>query len=219
MYAKILLSFLFILTVNGKNIDNANENREGKMFGYQYTSTTTLTKMLTSMIPSSCVQVEASLPPCRNVRNMDAFPRFMSGRVLEEGFARQEILPSIHTTALGWGEYFGIYAPTVTITAVNIQTTTVADPKTIVTFSVRGCRPSRLPLDLNLCPKQDISPTPATQTTIETTTVHGNLNGSSTELPSESKVPIGSVNGIEGSEDDVKIDGGVKPTEILNKKL
>lgn len=46
----------------------------------------------------------------------------------------------------------GIVAPTVTVTAISLRTTTVLDPRTVVTFSVKGCRPSRLPLGLDQCP-------------------------------------------------------------------
>lgn len=46
-------------------------HREGKWFGYTYTSTIIKSQHVTSLIPSSCVQYAATLPPCRNVRSLD----------------------------------------------------------------------------------------------------------------------------------------------------
>lgn len=52
---------------------------------------------------------------------------------------------------------------TVTKTIEQIFTTKVYDPNTVVTFSVRGCRPSRLPFDLLECQEPEpVAPT-ATQ--------------------------------------------------------
>lgn len=53
------------------------------------------------------------------------------------------------TTKLGWGEYFGIYAPTVTVTQLELQTTFVKDPRIVVTYAVKGCRPHKIPDDLD----------------------------------------------------------------------
>lgn len=66
-----------------------------------------------------------------------------------------------------------------TITEIDLKTTTVFDPRTVVTFSVRGCQPSKLPLDLNACdvPKQnlqDISPTKILQDAVVTPTIFEN---------------------------------------------
>lgn len=55
------------------------------------------------------------------------------------------------TTKLGWGEYFGIYAPTVTVTQLELQTTFVKDPRIVVTYAVKGCRPHKIPDDLDRC--------------------------------------------------------------------
>ncbi|XP_018335476.1 uncharacterized protein LOC108744278 isoform X2 [Agrilus planipennis] len=52
---------------------------------------------------------------------------------------------------IGWAEYFGFVAPTLTKIYRHRETTTVMDPRTVVTFSVKGCRPTRLPLDLDRC--------------------------------------------------------------------
>ncbi|XP_065161437.1 uncharacterized protein [Atheta coriaria] len=168
-----------VVFASGKQVPRGDPfrdgNREGRWFGYRYTSTEIVPQMVTSLIPSSCVQVEPSLPPCRNVRNLEEFPRFLGGYAKEE--INHEVIPSIHTTPLGWGEYFGIYAPTVTVTAMQMRTTTVLDPRTVVTFSVKGCKPSRLPMDLSLCPSQtppllDIKPTSVvTATVVPTTTM------------------------------------------------
>ncbi|XP_017780501.1 PREDICTED: uncharacterized protein LOC108565506 [Nicrophorus vespilloides] len=173
MFSSKWLIFVCFAAVSAESVTNVRD-RQARFFGYRYTSTVIVPKMVTSLLPSSCVQVEPSLPPCRSVRQLDQFPRFLGGRVYAEtsenimektGGAVNEdhpiVMPSVHTTALGWGEYLGFYAPTVTVQAVHLQTTTVLDPRTVVTFSVRGCKPSRLPLDLNLCPKKqpEIRPT------------------------------------------------------------
>ena len=50
-----------------------------------------------------------------------------------------------------WGEYLGLVAPTTTITSTYYFTTTVVDPRTTLVFKVQGCRPSNLPLNLQLC--------------------------------------------------------------------
>lgn len=152
--------------------------------------------MITSLVPSSCVYVEPSLPPCRSVRNLRNFPQIFTGNFLFDHkyafavhtfdyiynyffacfFLRDEISEefikgnnsfyvdsSIGTTALGWGEYFGLIAPTVTATAFHLETMTLMDPNTIVTFSIKGCRPSRLPMDLGTCQNvPGLKPSPTT---------------------------------------------------------
>ncbi|XP_052121608.1 calphotin-like [Frankliniella occidentalis] len=57
----------------------------------------------------------------------------------------------------GWAQWLGLRAYTVTSTLVKYATTKVVDPDTVVTFSVRGCQPSKLPFDLPLC----VAPPPA----------------------------------------------------------
>lgn len=109
---------------------------------------------------------------------------------------------AIETTPLGWGEYLGIYAPTVTTTAVHLETVTMMDPRTVVTFSVRGCKPSRLPMDLGTCPEsaEPILPTRVTQE-VMTTTVF--------------KPELTSPEGVEGSES-AGSPSSISPTQALN---
>lgn len=60
-----------------------------------------------------------------------------------------ELITGFEATALGWAEYFGFYAPTVTVTQTELQTVTARDPRIVVTFAVKGCRPLRIPDDLD----------------------------------------------------------------------
>lgn len=51
----------------------------------------------------------------------------------------------------GWGEYFGLKQATITNTITHYETASYTDPQAVVTFSVVGCQPSRLPFDLPYC--------------------------------------------------------------------
>lgn len=151
----ILLCFGLI---HAKSFADENEARSGRWFGYRYTITVTEQEAVTSLIPSSCVHVEPSLPPCRSVRILESFPRFIgserkNGRQLAVVPQQPAAAPTpiVHTTELGWGEYLGFYAPTVTVSTLKQLVTTILDPRVVVTFSVKGCKPSRLPLDLMEC--------------------------------------------------------------------
>lgn len=50
-----------------------------------------------------------------------------------------------------WGQYFGLRQHSVTDTITHYKTAVVTDPGAVVTFSVVGCQPSRLPFDLPYC--------------------------------------------------------------------
>lgn len=115
------------------------------------------------------------------------------------------IEPTIETTPLGWGEYLGFVAPTVTTTAIHVETTTMMDPRTIVTFSVRGCKPSRLPLDLETCPPspKPILPT-RTSKEVMTSTVY---------KPSELTPP----EMIQGAESEIGATTPLSQTEALKE--
>lgn len=66
--------------------------------------------------------------------------------------------PILKTPALGWGEYFGFVPYTVTLIEPTLQTVTVQDPNVMVTFSVGGCQPSVIPLNIERCrPVPDFS--------------------------------------------------------------
>lgn len=68
-----------------------------------------------------------------------------------------------HPKVLSWGSYLGLGEVTVTRT---ITQRAFAPP---VTFSVRGCRPTRLPFDLPLC---SASPIPTTSQLMPSRAVH-----------------------------------------------
>lgn len=63
----VTLLFFFII----QTYCRSPQQREGRWFGYTYTSTITKSQHVTSLILSSCVQYAATLPPCRNVRSLD----------------------------------------------------------------------------------------------------------------------------------------------------
>jgi hypothetical protein len=52
---------------------------------------------------------------------------------------------------ISWQEYFGLKQATITNTITHYETAAYADPRAVVTFSVVGCQPSRLPFDLPYC--------------------------------------------------------------------
>lgn len=54
----------------------------------------------------------------------------------------------LQSTPLGWGEYLGLYAPTVTLKQTKLVTTMVPDPRVVLTYSVKGCKPEKFPNDL-----------------------------------------------------------------------
>lgn len=83
----------------------------------------------------------------------------------------------------------GIYAPTVTVTHTELKTTTVEDPRIVVTFAVKGCRPLRLPMDLNRC-EVEASSTVAIQEIIPTSTVASHV------VPTANYEEVGSIHDI-----------------------
>ncbi|XP_044269664.1 uncharacterized protein LOC123014557 [Tribolium madens] len=151
---KLLLFFLFYFLSDLCNARNVGEN--GRFFGYTYTSTVVKSNVVTSLVPSSCVQVEPTLPPCRSVRflRLPKLPSITFNYPSSNRVISNISEPELKTTALGWGEYFGLYAPTVTVTRTDLHITTVEDPSVVVTYAVKGCRPLKLPLDLDRCPEE-----------------------------------------------------------------
>lgn len=69
---RILLFILLVTFVISKNA-----LRERRFIRGTYTNTVVETKVVTSWVPSSCVYVEPTLQPCRNVRYM-RFPNFVA---------------------------------------------------------------------------------------------------------------------------------------------
>lgn len=50
------------------------EQREARFFAGPSTATVRSTHFMTSVVPSSCVEVAPTLPVCRSVRNLHGFP-------------------------------------------------------------------------------------------------------------------------------------------------
>nr|CAI5822087.1 unnamed protein product [Callosobruchus analis] len=140
-------------------------------------------RLVTSLVPSSCVYVEPTLPPCRSVRYL-RFPSFIATG-LNQHFGpvdapSQKSDDDVNATALSWGEYLGIFPRTVTVTKINLHTTVVQDPRIMVTFAVKGCKPLRLPGDLSRCADEGLTPLPI-QEILPTSTVA--LTYTKTALP------------------------------------
>ncbi|KAJ8930919.1 hypothetical protein NQ314_016243 [Rhamnusium bicolor] len=141
----LLVNILLIFNVFCKNV----QHRDPRFLRGTHTTTINKTHTVTKTVPSSCVQVDATLPPCRNVRFM-RFPSFNSNEIDNDDARPQpKSEPSIYITTLNWAEYFGVYAPTATVNVTTIETTVVQDPRIVVSFAVKGCRPIRLPMSLS----------------------------------------------------------------------
>lgn len=137
--------------------------------------------------------------------------------------------PEVKSTALGWGEYLGIYAPTVTITRTDLHITTVEDPSVVVTFAVKGCRPLKLPLDLHKCPPEqppfsieEIITTSTVvmpqQETILPTNTMSVINPSTTDYEDMPNFPEENKNLLVPSAIDINENGPAQPTEPLQHK-
>lgn len=95
--------------------------------------------------------------------------------------------PEIVPTALGWMEYLGFSSHTVTQIEHITETVLVQDPNIVVTFSIKGCKPSELPDDIIRCDPppsiriEEILPTSTVAYTVTPTTavdiVEDNYNG------------------------------------------
>ncbi|XP_019763516.2 uncharacterized protein LOC109539886 [Dendroctonus ponderosae] len=117
-------------------------------------------------VPASCVYVAPNLPECRNVRFLNARFDPTSFKLFgNELFAVSSVKApqlaqltkridsennSIEQTPT-WGDYFGFYRPTVTVTSIKIDPTTVVDTRVMVTYDIRGCKPHSLPFELPKC--------------------------------------------------------------------
>ncbi|RZC37367.1 hypothetical protein BDFB_013403 [Asbolus verrucosus] len=152
-----------------------------------YTSTVTVSKIITSLVPSSCVHIDATLPPCKTVRylKLPNLPALSFHNTANEEIVSR-IDPKIATTPLGWGEYFGFYAPTVTVTKTDYHITKVEDPSVVVTFAVKGCRPLQLPMamDINMCPQESTSSI-LIEEILQTSTVSSLVIATETLLPTK----------------------------------
>lgn len=97
-----------------------------------------------------------------------SFCRKNATTVSPDPYIRADIEPEIFSTSLGWMEYLGFTGRTVTKVEHIIETVTVQDPNVAVTFSIKGCKPSVLPLDIDRC---EPSPTFKIEEFLPTTTM------------------------------------------------
>ncbi|CAH2007729.1 unnamed protein product [Acanthoscelides obtectus] len=175
--------------INDSPLDNYSSdthlNRQPRFIREAVTQTVYQDKVVTSLVPSSCVYVDPSLPPCRNVRYL-RFPSFITTG-LNQQFGPIDAPPAsdksggqINSTSLSWGEYLGFYPRTETVTKINLHTTVVQDPRIMVTFAVKGCKPLKIPGDLNRCADEGMTPLPI-QEILPTSTVA--LTYTKTALP------------------------------------
>nr|CAD7408088.1 unnamed protein product [Timema cristinae] len=163
-----VLLLLLALAALAQDIEG---ERDGKWFlgGKTVTKTIKQKVVFTEMTPSSCVVVERSLPPCRNLRQLRIEPTSTYGRItptatpmeprgwswfqdtpssVKSGPTLEASEPEV-TKTNDWGSFFGY--TTVTRHVVESQTRKMVDLANVVTFSVTGCEPSRLPFDLDFC--------------------------------------------------------------------
>ncbi|XP_030749305.1 uncharacterized protein LOC115877306 [Sitophilus oryzae] len=144
------------------------------------TSTVFTTVTETHYVPATCLHVDPNLPDCRNVRflNLPAFNGFnyfnftnslgSGNNVPGKGNSTNNDHQTVEITKRadldqnpdqtvhiqGWAEYLGLTRPTVTVTDVKIVPTTVLDPRIVVTYAIKGCKPHSLPYNLEKCPEE-----------------------------------------------------------------
>lgn len=80
------------------------------------------------------------------------------------------------TGELSWAEYLGLDDVIVSKTAVVTITAKHYDPKTVITFSVVGCHPSRLPFNLPVCQNDGTNSSTTIATTAETISISKNVH-------------------------------------------
>ncbi|KAG5895138.1 hypothetical protein JTB14_008572 [Gonioctena quinquepunctata] len=160
MHSKFIIFLTCVLIFFVSHGTGHNGHRFTRGIRGTHTSTVVTTSVVTSLVPSSCVYVDATLPPCRSVRFLQ-FPYFYNGQptsnnIQENNSALRSDADQLvqATRFLGWGEFFGLFAPTVTVTLTKLETTIVQDPRVVVTYAVKGCRPMRIPDDLDRCPQE-----------------------------------------------------------------
>ncbi|KAK9500385.1 hypothetical protein O3M35_001662 [Rhynocoris fuscipes] len=139
------------------------EKRDPKWFFPRQTLTNVVLKrrLITEMIPSSCAVIDATLQPCRNVRRMDINPtpprRIQSTEAPAAAPSMQMLSPPMPNNqapiepSSDGGSWFWGGITTVIQEIVSVETLKVPDPNTVITFSVKGCKPTRLPFNLPIC--------------------------------------------------------------------
>ncbi|GJQ68237.1 hypothetical protein Trydic_g16854 [Trypoxylus dichotomus] len=183
---RVVLVFYLFGIVSTKSTHDERRERLFR-FGYSHTKTVIQPYTITSVVPSSCIHVESTLPRCRNVRYFG----FGSSNSENTTNSTSIIEDEIQTTPLSWGEYFGLSAPTV-----------------MVTFSLKGCRPQRVPLGLDRC---QIQPTPTALPIVPTSTVNaGSIVQDTNQLIG------GNNNQLQGSQADIQPAPSNAPTTTLD---
>ncbi|XP_021929802.1 uncharacterized protein LOC110834682 [Zootermopsis nevadensis] len=110
-------------------------------------------RTITQTTMSSCIAVAPSLLPCGQPEILPTAPvQIMTTRAasLHEPSRDQRWLTG-STETTGWDEYLGLRRATITDTVTRYETALYRDPTAVVTFSIVGCQPSRLPFDLPYC--------------------------------------------------------------------
>lgn len=77
-------------------------------------------------------------------------------------------------------DYPGHHHHEATPTVIHVETITIIDPRTIVTFSVKGCLPTKMPYNLTACPEEIANPT-----TTRPQDTSGGLEGSEETMATE----------------------------------
>lgn len=95
------------------------------------------------------------------IQPSDPVPAFGANNVKATTPVPRATTPAPKPPSWGWNFFnFGPREVYVTQTLVEVQTSQYMDPNTVVTFSVKGCRPSRLPFDLPECEPVRAEPPP-----------------------------------------------------------
>nr|XP_014277822.1 uncharacterized protein LOC106681812 isoform X2 [Halyomorpha halys] len=113
-------------------------------------------KFVTSVVPSSCVVIDSTLPACRNVRKLKINPsppiRIESTTVPSMVGPRSFDLEPTETERSGsWGGAWLWPGETVTHTVVNYHTVRQYNPDDVVSIVFKGCKPTSLPFNLSPC--------------------------------------------------------------------
>lgn len=144
----------------------------------------------------------------------------MQDQSLKNATTPKELQRTISQTDLSWGEYIGMVRRTVTVVQPVIQTKTLKDPNVVVTFAVKGCRPSVLPRNLESCPSisiEEILPTSTVAQGIRPTAAPGHHHGKPQRPGHHDEELQDNFNGplVEATEEDLANAGVAVETEQL----
>lgn len=127
-------------------------------------------------------------------------------------YLKEAVEPEITTTPLGWMEYLGFTDYTVTKVEHVTETVIVQDPNVVVTFSIKGCKPSELPRNIIRC---DPPPSITIEEILPTSTVgYAITPTASVEIVDDNyNGPV--VEATETSEDEEKVIEATQPLQDL----